>query len=308
MYEFCLIERVLLHERLERFGGIIESYIVVSFSDHDIEEGTILIPGKYSFTISQSIFLHNAIQEKIDIFNDTILPVLVGKSIFSILLVVYKLVPRMEFPKDEYLIKKEKREFLGKLPKKSTGFLGQIHKRMHLDNRYGLFFPKEKCKHRLAVLKKSNFLSSLVDIGRVFAEYLPDFVGFRYEVYRFYFVFLLLHDEVSVSKNAGKKTMALHVYFHNFSEIHDLEILLKDERTVEDNELISDDDDELVVVAYNSEYELEKPIVDQEEYDGKKYVADDIGSSAIQILFIYQEGRKKCSRYDDQKKKFCYEV
>lgn len=52
MYEFCLIERVLLHERLERFGGIIEGYIVVSFSDHDIEEGTILIPGKYSFTIS----------------------------------------------------------------------------------------------------------------------------------------------------------------------------------------------------------------------------------------------------------------
>jgi len=36
--------------------------------------------------------------------------------------------------------------------------------------------------------------------------------------------------------------MNLHIYFHNLSEIHNLQIFLENEGTVNDNKFIADDD------------------------------------------------------------------
>lgn len=127
-------------------------------------------------------------------------------------------------------------------------------------------------------------------------------------MYGSHFIFLLFHNEVPISKNICEKTMAFHIDFHNLSEIHNLEIFLKYKRTVEDDKFIANDDNESIVVPYNSEDELDKSIVYQKKYDWKKYIIDDIGGIFAQILFIYQKESKKYSHYDNQKEEFCYEI
>ncbi len=49
----------------------------------------------------------------------------------------------------------------------------------------------------------------------MFAQYLPYFVGIRYEMNGSDFVFLLLHDEVSISEEIGEESMTDHVYLHD---------------------------------------------------------------------------------------------
>lgn len=127
-------------------------------------------------------------------------------------------------------------------------------------------------------------------------------------MYGSHLVFLLLHNEMTVPEDICEKPMTFYVDFHNFSEIHYLEIFLKYERTIEDNELIANDDDESVVVSDDSEYELDESVVYQKKYDGKKHVIDDIGGIFVQVLFIDQKSGKKYSHYENQKKKFCYEI
>lgn len=108
VYKFRFIKWMFFHEGFERFGGIIERYIIVSFSDHDIEESPVLIPGKYSLAIGKGVLFHNAIQEKIDIPDNTISPILVGKGAFSVFSMVHQFIPKRKLMKDEYLIEKKK--------------------------------------------------------------------------------------------------------------------------------------------------------------------------------------------------------
>lgn len=129
MYELRFIERVFFHETSERFRRIIERYVVISFPYHHIEESPVLIPSEYSFTVCERIFLHDAVEEKIDISNDAILPVFIGKRILSVLLVMNQLVSRAQFPKDQYLIEEKKRELFCKLLKKHICFPRKIQKR-----------------------------------------------------------------------------------------------------------------------------------------------------------------------------------
>lgn len=307
-YEFLFIERMFLHEGFQRFAGIVESDIVISFPNHDIEEGSFLIPGEYSFAIGKGILFHDAIQEKIDISDDPIFPDPVGKGFLSVFLMVYELVSGSEFPEDEYLIEKKEREFLGKFPKENIRFLGEIHERMCLNDRCGLFFPEEESEHRLAGFKEANLLSSLVDIGRILAEYLPYFIRFRYEMDRLYLIFLLFHDQMTIPEKVGEETMHLHVYLHDFPHIHDLEVFLKDQRTIDDDELVPNDDDQSVVIPDDSEYELDEAIIHQKENDREEYVAHDIGSILAEILFVDQKRSEKHSCYDDQEEEFRYEI
>lgn len=130
LYELRFVEGVLLHESAERFRGIIEDDIVVSFPDHNVEESSFLMPGKYSFPVREGVFLHDAVQEEIDIPDDTVLPNPVGDGILSVFLMVHELVSGTEFPKDEYLIEKEKGEFFGQFPEKSIRLFGEINKRV----------------------------------------------------------------------------------------------------------------------------------------------------------------------------------
>lgn len=90
-----------------------------------------------------------------------------------------------------------------------------------------------------------------------------------YEMNRPYLIFLLFHDQMSVSEDVCKKSMAFNIYFHNFGEIHNLEIFLKYQRAIKDDKFISNNNNEPIIVSYNSEYELDKPIVYQEKYDGE---------------------------------------
>lgn len=130
LYELRFVEGVFLHESAERFRGIIEDDIIISLPDHNVEESTFLMPGKHSFPIGEGVLFHDAVQEEIDIPDDTILPDPIRESIFSILLMMYKLISGMEFPKDEYLIEKKKREFLGQFPEKGIRLFGEINKRI----------------------------------------------------------------------------------------------------------------------------------------------------------------------------------
>lgn len=60
-YELGFIKWVFLHKTSERFGRIVERYVVVSFPNHDIKKSSVLIPGKDSFAISERIFFHDTI-------------------------------------------------------------------------------------------------------------------------------------------------------------------------------------------------------------------------------------------------------
>ena len=70
--------------------------------------------------------------------------------------------------------------------------------------------------------------------------------------------------------------MALDIDFHNLREIHNLEVILKYERTIDDDEFIAYDDNQMVIVPHHPECELHKSIVYKEEYDRKKNIDNDI--------------------------------
>ena len=61
-------------------------------------------------------------------------------------------------------------------------------------------------------------------------------------MYCFYFVFLLFHYKMSITKYAREKPMNFHIYFHNLSEIHNLQIFLKNKGVINDNKFIADND------------------------------------------------------------------
>lgn len=88
-------------------------------------------------------------------------------------------------------------------------------------------------------------------------------------MYRPYFIFLLLHNEVPISEEIREKTMYFHIYLHNSSKVHNFEIFLEYQGTIDDNKFISNNNNEPVIVPYNSEYELDEPIIYQEKYDGE---------------------------------------
>ncbi|EKD30257.1 MAG: hypothetical protein ACD_78C00105G0002 [uncultured bacterium (gcode 4)] len=135
MYEPGFIKWVLLHETAERFCRIIKRYVVISFPNHDIKKSSVLIPRKDSFTISECIFFHDTIQKKIDIPDNTISPIFIGKGIFSVFPMVHKLISGMESSKDEYFIEKKKRKFLCKTFEKSVRLFGEIYKQARPDSR-----------------------------------------------------------------------------------------------------------------------------------------------------------------------------
>lgn len=126
--EFRFIERMLLHEGAEGFCRVIEGYVVVSFPDHDIEERSILIPGEHSLAVRKSIPFHDAIQKEIDIIDDTLFPLPIGKRCFSVFLMMYKLVSGREFVEDEYFIEKKEGKLFGKSGKENVRLLGEIDK------------------------------------------------------------------------------------------------------------------------------------------------------------------------------------
>lgn len=291
-YELRFIERVLLHQGTERLDGVVECYIVVSFPDHDVEQGPLLIPGEHSLAVRERILLHNAIEEKIDIPYDPVLPDLIGEGIFPVLPMVHKLISGGKFPEYEDLVEKKEGEFLYQLRKKHIRFLGEIYQGSRSDSGCWLFFSKKKAEHTLAGFKETNFLSSLADICRIFAQYLPYLVGLRYEMYRPYLILLLLHDEVSVAEDACEKSVTFHIDLHDLGEIHDLQIFLEDKRAVYDDKLVPNDDDETVIVSYDSKRELDEAIVYQEEYDGKENIAYDVGSLLAEALLVHHKGDK----------------
>lgn len=73
-YELRFVEGVFFHEITERFYRIIEYYVVGSLAYHYIEEGTVLIPGEYSFSVGKRILFHDSLQEKIDILDHSLSP------------------------------------------------------------------------------------------------------------------------------------------------------------------------------------------------------------------------------------------
>jgi hypothetical protein len=118
----------------------------------------------------------------------------------------------------------------------------------------------------------------------------------------------LFHNKMSVPEDICEKSMTLNIDFHNFWEIHNLKILLKYEWTMKDDEFISNDDNEIVIVSYNSKYELDKTIIYQEKNDWEKHIINDVRSILRQFFFIYQKWYKKYPYYDYKEKEFRYEV
>ncbi len=138
----------------------------------------------------------------------------------------------------------------------------------------------------LASFEETNFLSSLVDVGSIFTENLPYFVGIWYEMYGSDLIFLLLHNEVPIPEHAGKQSVHLHIDLHNFWEVHDLQIFLENEGTIDNDELVPNYYNKAIIVPYDPEHELNKTIIYQQKYDGKKYIIDDLKGILTEISFI----------------------
>lgn len=167
-YEFCFVEGVFSHEVTERLDGIIEYYVVVSLPDHDIEQGSILIPGKHSFAVCESVLLHDAIEKKVDISDNPILPLLVREGIFAVLFVMHHFIAGTELPEYEHLVEKQEGKFLRELGEKCLRLLREVYETGRANNRCRLFFPEKKTEHMLAGFKETNLLSSVTYRGRVF--------------------------------------------------------------------------------------------------------------------------------------------
>lgn len=87
--------------------------------------------------------------------------------------------------------------------------------------------------------------------------------------------------------------MYVDIYFHNFWEIHNLEVLLEHEWTVDNDEFISDDYDESIIISDNAENKLHKAIIDKEKCCRKKNIEDNLPSESF---FVENKNNTKCRR------------
>ncbi len=72
-----------------------------------------------------------------------------------------------------------------------------------------------------------------------------------------------------------------------------------------DDELIPNDYDEIVVVSYDPECELQESIIDQEEYDRKENIIDYLDGI---LGFVYHERNEEYSGDQDEKEELRHEV